>query len=105
MILIPEVKDTVVVQGTVCGHNADGGTLILSSRKWTVEVVKAWHDEECGWRYWGRFTTDVETQLAIAEGSAGSPECKDDKYLPDQEALGPEICFFSEFDVVGASQI
>jgi hypothetical protein len=25
---------------------------------------------------------------------------KNDDILPDREAVGPEICFFSEFDVV-----
>lgn len=102
MRLVPEVGDRVVIQGDcIGGYNKNGGTLLFKEgTRWKVEVVKAWHDYECGWRYWGRFILPKQLEAAIQQGAAGRPARKGDEYLPDQEALGPEICFFSEFDVI-----
>jgi hypothetical protein len=94
-----QIGDLVAAVGTVCGYNEHGGTIIFDEgREWHATIIKKWHDYECGWRFWARLT-DEHLADAIKEGAAGSPARKGDPHLPDREALGPEICFISEFDI------
>ena len=49
---IPEVGDTVMVK-EYCFANKYGGTEVNIGSIRCI-IVKAWHDYECGWRYWAK---------------------------------------------------
>ena len=51
VMLIPEVDDRVKIKG-YCYSNKHGGTEIVEDEIIECTITKAWHDYECGWRYW-----------------------------------------------------
>jgi len=84
--------DLVAARGTVCGCNKNGGLILFDRhREWHVTIVRGWHDDERGWRFWGKLTS-AHLADAIAEGAAGS--------LSELGPIGPEICFISEFEII-----
>jgi len=52
MKIIPEVGDRVKIKG-YSYDNKHGGTEIVNEEIIDCEIVHAFYDYECGWRYWG----------------------------------------------------
>jgi len=72
-----------------------------------VEIIKAWYDEETGWRYHGKPLNPALIAYLAKMNAIGRPKNGDDlgdeprdadqKVLKD--SVGPVVIFFSESDV------
>ena len=87
MKVIPEVDDIVIVNG-YCYNNRSGGTEIAENEKVECKIIKAWHDYECGWRYWA---TPIDPYLLSRK----------DAHISGKE----DIIYVSQFDIVEVLEI
>jgi hypothetical protein len=83
MKMIPEVGDVVKVK-SYCYTNRHGGTEIVENEIVECRIVKAWYDEECGWRYWA---TPSDPYLLSRK----------DAHTPSKE----DIIYVDQFDMIG----
>jgi len=115
-----EHGDKVAISG-FCFRNEYGGTDISNYDRGQkekhdpkqydglaiVEIVKAWNDEETGWRYHGKPLNPTLIEYLTRMNAIGRPKNGDDlgdePRDKDQKVLkssvGPVVIFFGEFDV------
>lgn len=102
--------DTVLVTGTLCNSNSNGGTTILQHGGTECVVTKSFWDYETGWRFHGRVADEeAADDFRRQSTSEYTPEYYREKY-PDQpehyervkaanEAFDPGYVYFSEHDL------
>jgi len=121
MIKVAELNDTVAVSG-FCYMNEYGGTDISNYDRGEkekhdpnqydglaiVKIVKAWEDDECGWRYHGKPLNPTLLEYLKKVNALGRPKNGDftselpreaDMKIKKDAVTDEIIIFFSEFDI------
>lgn len=115
-----EQNDRVAISG-FCFNNEFGGTDISNYDRGQkekhdpkqydglaiVEIIKAWYDDETGWRYHGKPLNPTLIEYLTRMNAIGLP--KNGDLLGEQpreangkikrDSVGPVVLFFGEFDI------